>query len=222
MKRGVPAVVLVFVVFTGIPFAGAVGSVAKGQIGGPPDLALGSPDEGTRTTAPLVIGRGETFNGPVEIVGYGWSAPKDSGSSSQNKLCVWMEYPPREINFATCDSMLGSVHAMQIDNFTQIVRPRGLRSTEIGGRLGSGVVSVQIVYRRPGGQRFQLNATVAQVSGQLQKALKQPAPFGYFVAKVRGLIGLKAFRVQAFDATGHVVGSLCATASRRTNDDTDC
>jgi len=44
------------------------------------------------------------------------------------------------------------------------------------------------------------------VAGDLQKALKQPEPFGFFTAKARGRVRANAFRVQALDSSGRIIG----------------
>jgi hypothetical protein len=48
---------------------------------------------------------------------------------------------------------------------------------------------------------------VAQVDRDLERRLKQPAPFGFFYAKVRGLVGFGEFHAQALDAEGRVIGT---------------
>jgi hypothetical protein len=49
-------------------------------------------------------------------------------------------------------------------------------------------------------------ALVTQVNGDLQRRLKQPVPFGFFYAKVRGLVRFGAFKAQALDSSGNVIG----------------
>lgn len=82
------------------------------------------------------------------------------------------------------------------------------REAELTGSLAPDVASVQVSFRRHGSQRmFQTSAVVALVSGELQKSLKQPAPFGYFVIKVRGRFVARSLRIRALDKEGNFVGA---------------
>lgn len=186
-------------------------SAGRGQVGGPPTVRLGPPAEGKRTTPALVIGRGKTFDGLVELVAYGWLAPRDTvGSASRKQFCVWVEYPPDEISPGTCGGPLdpGYQGAVAIDDRIRSFGPPGSRHTEIGGRLSPEVASVRVSYRRGGSARtVRVAAVVAQVGGPLQAKLKQPLPFGYFDAKLRGTVPLATIGVEAFDASGQLIGS---------------
>jgi len=194
-----------------VPLAGAATtSAGKGQVGGPPTLPLGPADEGKKITPALVIGRGRAYDGPVEIVAYGWRPPEDALSEGK-EYCVWIEYPPDDIEYGTCASPLEPLEgsgAIQVDSEVQLLTPKRLRWTNIGGRLTPDVATVRVFFHRHGSEkRFHLKATVAQVGGRLQQRLDQPAPFGYFNVKVRGLVPFRSFRVQALDAGGQVIGS---------------
>jgi hypothetical protein len=194
-----------------IPLAGAATtSAGKGQVGGPPTLPLGQADEGKKITPALVIGRGSSYDGPVEITAYGWRAPPDTGSTGK-QYCVWVEYLPDDIQSGTCASPLEPLDSggpISIDSELQGISPKPRRYTAIGGRLTPEVASVRVSYRRHGSKkRFHVKAIVAQVSGKLQQRLGQPGPFGYFDAKIRGLVPLSRVRAQALDASGHVIGS---------------
>lgn len=159
-----------------------------------------------------MIGRGKTFDGSVELVAYGWLAPKDTvGSSLRRQFCVWVEYPPAEIAPGTCGGPLDPTYqgALAIDDRIQAFGPPSKRHTEIGGRLSPAVASVRVTYRRPGSARqIRAAAVVAQVGGALQSRLGQPLPFGYFDAKIRGLVPFGGIRAEALDASGQVIGSV--------------
>jgi len=181
----------------------------RGQVGGPPTLALGPPDEGKRTTPDLVIGRDDTFAGPVELVAYGWLAPRDSLPSGPRKqLCIWVEYLPKEIDPGMCGPLLdpNGEQKIAIDDQIQALGKPAQRFTEIGGRLTPDVATVRAFYRRDGRKVSSL-ATVAQVTGRLQEKLRQPVPFGYFDLKIKGLVPWHSIRVQAYDSAGAIVGS---------------
>jgi hypothetical protein len=182
----------------------------RGQVGGPPTIALGPPDEGKRTTPDLVIGRGDTFADPVELVAYGWLAPRDSLPSGPRKqLCIWVEYLPKEIDPGMCGPLLdpNGEQKIAIDDQIQALGKTAQRFTEIGGRLTPDVATVRAFYRRDGRQVSSL-ATVAQVTGGLQERLRQPVPFGYFDLKIKGLVPWHSIQVQAYDSAGAIVGSV--------------
>lgn len=181
----------------------------RGQVGGPPTVALGPPDEGKRTTPDFVIGRGNTPNGAVELVAYGWLAPPDSLPPAPRKqLCVWIEHLPKEISPGMCGPLLDpeGAHEVIVDDRIQAMGKPAQRWTEIGGRLTPDVASVRVLYRRDG-RTFASMATVAQVTGELQHKLHQPVPFGYFNLRIQGRIPWRSIRVQARDSAGAIVGT---------------
>lgn len=67
------AVVLVFVSACAVVLA----SPGKGEVGGPPTIALGPPDEGTKTSRVLVIGVGSVLHWTVELGAYAWKPSAD-------------------------------------------------------------------------------------------------------------------------------------------------
>lgn len=195
------------------------GSVAmasqRGQVGGPPTIALGPPDEGERTTPDLVIGRSDTPTGAVELVAYGWLAPRDSLPVAPRKqLCIWVEHLPKEISPGMCGPLLDpdGDQKIAIDDQIQALGRPAQRWTEIGGRLTPDVASVRISYRRDGRKASGM-ATVAQVAGELQRKLHQPAPFGYFDLRIRGPVPWRSIRVQAYDSAGTVLRTVGPASS---------
>jgi hypothetical protein len=195
------------------------GSVAmagqRGQVGGPPTMALGPPDEGKRTTPDLVIGRSDTPAGTAELVAYGWLAPKDSLPPAPRKqLCIWVEYLPKEIDPGMCGPLLdpSGDRKIVIDDRIQALGKPPQRWTEIGGRLTPDVASVRVSYRRNGRKATGM-ATVAQVAGKLQRRLRQPVPFGYFDLRIRGRVPWHSIRVQAYDSAGAVLGTAGSGSS---------
>lgn len=192
----------------------------RGQVGGPPTIALGPPDEGKRTTPDLVIARGKTPVGTAELVAYGWLAPRDSLPQAPRKqICIWVEHLPKEISPGMCGPLLDPRGGQKIaidDQIQGLGRP-AQRFTEIGGRLTPDVASVRISYRRKG-QASAGKAVVAQVAGELQRQLRQPTPFGFFDLRMSGQIPRRSIRVQAYDDAGNVletVGPASSSAHRR-------
>lgn len=178
----------------------------KGEIGGPPAFKLGPNPEGIRTSAELVFGTGSSIDGPVQLVAYGWKPEADSPPAD---FCVSVETVRlREEEFGTCGIALGHGRPgpAAIDLDSQTVAPKGARATAVGGRISPDVAAVRVYFHRRGSRKLHwANAIVGQVSGDLQKRLKQPAPFGFFYAKVHGLVRFGGFRVQALDADGNVI-----------------
>lgn len=184
----------------------AVASQGTGEVGGPPTIALGPPDEGTQASPALVIGAGSVLNRRVELVAYAWKPPADS---FEGDFCIWAEQPPEEIEFGTCATALGAESkAVAVDMQIQQISPRHARSTTIGGRIAPEVAAVRLYFHRPSSKkRHRVDGLVSQVDGDLQQRLKQPAPFGFFYARVRGLVRFSAFKVQALDSSGNVLGA---------------
>ncbi len=185
------------------------------QVGGPPTIALGPPDEGERTTPDLVIGQGHTSTGPVELVAYGWLAPRDSLPSGPRKqLCIWAEHLPKEISFGMCGPLLDPEgrQKISIDSRIQALGKPAQRWAEIGGRLTPDVASVRVFYRREGHKASGM-AVVAQVAGELQSKLHQPTPFGFFDLRIRGRVPWRSIRVQAYDDAGGLLETVGPASS---------
>lgn len=170
-----------------------------GEIGGPPTIPLGAPDEGKRTTPDIVIGRGRDFEGGVELVAYGWELTGYAGPP-QRGVCIWAAYlSSRELNFQGCvlteESRAGG--AVEVTTGTLKVQPRSERWTQFGGRVAPDVSAVRVTFRRPNRDgSFRVNPIVAQVDGALQQKLKMPEAFGLFTVRVAGLVPRRMFKVQ--------------------------
>lgn len=180
---------------------------ARGQVGGPPRFKLGPPDEGRRTSSPLVFGIGTTIDGPVELVAYGWEAEADSPPAS---FCVLLQHVRQRRNeFGVCGNPLGQRRSgpIAIDMDVQTVKPKASRATAVGGRVSPSVAAVRLFFHRPGSRKLRhATAIVGQVAGDLQQRLRQQAPFGFYYATVRGIVRFGRFRAQALDASGRVIG----------------
>jgi hypothetical protein len=164
---------------------------------------------GPKDTAALVIGRTSQPKGHMEIVSYG--ARVGAYSPSPQELCTWVEFVPGESIFASCGEMAElrqEGRAVKVELFDQTIKPKSERETELGGLVAADVASIKL---RPLGDRrtkpFDARTTVTQVRGGLRKKLRQPAPFGYFDAQIKGLVPGKAIEVRAYDASGHLLDS---------------
>jgi hypothetical protein len=164
LLRSTLALLAVALAGTGSICAMALATQSKGEVGGPPSIRLGPPDEGTQTSPALVIGQGAVIDGPVELVAYGWESEADSPPAD---FCVWVEHPPREIQFGTCGTALSRSgrNPIAIDLDAQVVAPKIARATEVGGRISLRVSAVRLYFRRPGSKKpHRVNAVVAQVA----------------------------------------------------------
>jgi hypothetical protein len=180
----------------------------KGQVGGPPTIALGPPDEGKQTSPELVIGRGRTSGGPAEIVAYGWEAEEDAGP---DYFCVWVEQLPDEILFGACEVAPQRPGSIGMEMKIKAIWPKSARATYVGGLVSLDVASVRISFRRPGSdRRFRANPILGWVRGVLQQRLGQPAPFGFYYAKVIGHVKFSQVRAEALNAEGEVIGKVGA------------
>lgn len=193
----------------GLPIA--EGRKRKGEIGGQPSTRLTPPDQGKQDTPALVIGRGHLLGDPVEIAGAGWSAPRYFETPGSGQLCVWIEYLAERSTSSTCGPVAQTASGKEtvyIESFGEGMGTNSPRKAELTGSLAPGVASVRVSFRRQGsGRVFHTNAVLALVVGELQKSLKQPSPFGYFVIKVRGQFIARSLRIRAFDKDGHFVGA---------------
>lgn len=198
----ISTIILAAVLSSAVAFA----SPGKGEVGGPPTIPLGPPDEGSKASPALVIGVGSALERTVELVAYAWKAPADLAGAGD--FCVWAEQPPSEVEYGTCASALGGASPIAIDMQTQLVVPKRARFTAIGGRIAPEVAAVRLYFHRHGSQkRSSVEAILGRVDGELQRRLKQPAPFGFFYAKIRGLVRFSAFKAQALDSSGRVLGT---------------
>lgn len=185
----------------------AFGSPGKGEIGGPPTINLGPPDEGTQTSQELVIGRGRTVGGPAEIVAYGWEEEEDSPPAD---FCLWIEQlPDKEVLFGACEVAPAQAGSVGMEMKIQRLPVPKSGATYIGGLVSPDVASVRISLRRPGSTRlFHAKPILGRVEGDLQQRLRQPDPFGFYYAQVRGLIKFRHVRAEAIDAAGNVIGTF--------------
>jgi hypothetical protein len=202
MRRGVFAGILLCLCLASAALA-ATESAKKGTIGGAPTLKLGAPDEGKRATPDLVIGRGRTYDGHAEIVAYGWKPP--GGEATGNKhFCVWIEYPPGDIEFGVCAESGQPNSPIEISSEQQQISPSSARYTEVGGLVSPEVATVGVTYTRNGKTKH-AKVNLAKVRPKLQAKLGLTDGFGYWDTKAKGLVPLKSYKARAFDAKGKLL-----------------
>lgn len=188
---------------------GAAGAVAQpaAEVGGKP-FVRPPVDEGKRISPALIIGLGKAFNGPIQLVAFGWKAPPDE-AGGRHQYCVWIESPPqRDPSFGACRNPRHRPANGQftIDDMSQLIRPKSQRYTEIGGALAPDVADVRVSYESPQGTRT-VPSTVGQVKGSLQHRLRQRAPFGFYVARIPGLVKFRDISITALNAQGEPLAS---------------
>jgi hypothetical protein len=216
MRRAGFAGILIVVALTSVATAASI-SAQKGQVGGPPSLPLGQADEGKKVTPALVIGRGPTYDGHVEITAYGWKPPADDPTGGK-QFCTWIEYPPDDIEFGTCGtaSTPPANGVIQIDSESQIVGgPPKKRWSRASGLITPKVAKVKVTFRRHGPKRH-TTAVIGRVTDALRQKLDQPARFGYWDVKIRGHVRFSMLRARAFDADGNVLGTAKHLSSQTT------
>jgi hypothetical protein len=172
----------------------AIGTAAA-EIGGPPTADFQHCDRLLRPCGqPVVIGEGRTFAGPVEIVAF----------TSSAGLCIEIDV----VRISGTGHCPGPIHPRvgnAISSSGTGVSFGKPRYTEVVGAVVPGTATVRVNYRR-NGQTKQAAGIVAQVDGELQQRLQEPAPFGVFYAMVRGCVAAKRIRLAALDASGTVLG----------------
>lgn len=183
----------------------ATADLKAADIGDPPTFPLGQPDEGEKTTPEYVIGRGRDFEGPVELIAYGWKSG-GYGGPPQSGVCIWASYLLHEHPFfQTCvlDDESRAGGAVEVKTGTAQLQPKDSRWTSFGGRLAPTVAGVRVTFRRPGREKiFRVSPIVARVHGDLQRKLKLPQPIGFYTVRVAGLIPQKLFKVQPVGKSG--------------------
>jgi len=80
--------------------------------------------------------------------------------------------------------------------------------TAVHGWVGPDVARIEVRYHRRNEKPItQVDATVAQVNGELLSALDQTTPFGRFAIVLPGCTVPQGLRVLAFDSEGRMIGS---------------
>jgi hypothetical protein len=189
----------------------------KGTLGGSPTVPVGPPDEGTRESPVRVILAGDTWGGGVEIAAYKWNPPAEFATGAD---MVWADVeigsPPEGWLSSSTFSPEELAAPVAIEALFWQPSPKSERSTFVGGALQPGVARVQLSYKRPHGTgTVHADAVVGSVNGRLQEEIGQAAPFGYFFARLPGVVQAKGLQAVAFDADGNRLGSTRGKAPLR-------
>jgi hypothetical protein len=194
-----------------VAISAAAGAVKKGTVGEAPTHPIGPPDEGTRNSPCRVILAGKTYLGRVEVDAYGWNPPAEFETGEADALWADVEFGSPVAGWSYASSFVPEhIHRpVTIEALFWQDRPKSQRSTFVGGALEPGVGRVLLSYPRPNGKgTVRSDAVVSQVSGQLQQELHQSVPFGYFFARLPGIVQGKELQATAYGAHGQKLGSI--------------
>jgi hypothetical protein len=205
---------LFFLIFC---LAASVGVSASGAQSANPPCTIGGPAEkveglmpGKPSRPPIVIGCGRSLVGPFEIVAY--------PDAEHNWLCTFF------IGSAFGDGDCGGViHESLLNRNGFVVTGTGWAwgsgpgrpYTALRGEARPDVARIEVRYHRGNEKAIsRVNATLAQVSGELLSALEQTTPFGRFAVVLPGCTVPQGLRVLAFDSEGRMIGSQRGRKSR--------
>ena len=148
-----------------------------------------------------VIACGTSFVGPFEIVAY--------PSVKRKWLCTLFLGAPFGDGDCGPDIIQPPVGRDEIRSFQMgWGGENGSSYTYLSGSLGLDVARVEVRYHRYNKKPInQVNATIAQVNGELLKSLDQTVPFGRFAAVLPGCAVPQGMRIVAFDPEGAIVAS---------------
>jgi hypothetical protein len=205
--RPLRAVALLLVVACLAAVVGATTSKAQSadpqcSVGGPPSIEEGPSLLAKPSSPELVLACGKSVVGPFEIVAY---------TDVQHVLCTL--YLGSAFGGGECG---GSLHESRLARDGFLVtgsssawgRGPGRSYTSLNGRVRPDVARVEARYHRGNEKQItQVNATVAQVSGELLSSLDQTTPFGRFAVVLPRCTVPQGVRVLAFDSEGQLVGS---------------
>jgi hypothetical protein len=200
------ALVLVVVCFAAL--AGARATEARSaeprcSVGGPPTIEE-RPSLLQKPSGPqLVIACGSSIEGQFEIVAY---------TGVKHSLCtVYLGSAVRgaECGGALYESRLARDGFLVTSTDWTSGRGPGRSYTAMRGWVRPDVARVEVRYHRRNGKPLaRVDATTAQVNGELLGALDQTAPFGRFAVVLPGCIVPQDLRVLAFDSEGRMIGSI--------------
>jgi hypothetical protein len=201
------AAALLLIVACLVAVVGATTSKAQSadpqcSVGGPPGIEEG-PDLLEKPLGPrLVIACGKSVVGPFEIVAY---------TGVKHLLCTF--FLGSAFGGGQCG---GNLHEPRLarDGFLVTNTSQawgggpGRSYTAISGWVRPDVARVEVRYHRRNAKPItQVDATVAQVNGELLSSLDQTTPFGRFAVVLPGCTVPQGLRVLAFDSEGRMIGS---------------
>jgi hypothetical protein len=195
-------VVACFAVFVGVTTSKAQSADRQCSVGGPPTIEEG-PSFLEKPSGPkLVIACGNSVVGPFEIVAY---------TGVKHLLCT--VFLGTAFGDADCGGAIDESRLAR-DGFlvTGIGQTwgggPGRSYTTVRGSVRPDVARIEVRYHRRNEKPItQVDATVAQVNGELLSSLGQTTPFGRFAVVLPGCTVPQGLRVLAFDSEGLMVGS---------------
>jgi hypothetical protein len=172
------------------------------NVGGPPTIEEG-PGLLEKPSSPrLVIACGKSVVGPFEIVAY---------TGVRHSLCtvfLGAAFGGAECGGAFHESRLARVGFLVTSTSWAWGGGPGRSYTALRGWVRPDVARVEVRYHRRNEKPItQVNATVAQVDGELLSSLDQTTPFGRFAVVLPGCTVPQGLRVLAFDSEGRMIGS---------------
>jgi hypothetical protein len=195
-------VVASFAAFVGVTASRAQSADPQCSVGGPPTIEEG-PNLLLKPLGPrLVIACGKSVVGPFEIVAY---------TGVGHSLCT--VFLGSAFGGAECG---GAFHESRLARDGFLVTGTswawgggpGRSYTAIHGWLRPDAARIEVRYHRRNEKAItQVNATVAQVDGELLSSLGQTTPFGRFAVVLPGCTVPQGLRVLAFDSEGRMIGS---------------
>jgi len=195
-------VVTSFVAFVGVTTSRAQSADPQCRVGAPPTIEQG-PNFLQKPLGPrLVIACGKSVVGPFEIVAY---------TGVGHSLCtvfLGSAFGGAECGAAFHESRLARDGFLVTDTSWAWGGGPGRSYTAIRGWLRPDAARIEVRYHRKSEKAItHVNATVAQVNGELLSALGQTTPFGRFAVVLPGCTVPQGLRVLAFDSEGRMLGS---------------
>jgi hypothetical protein len=195
-------VVTCLAVVVGVTSSKAQSADLRCSVGGPPTIEEG-PDLLEKPLGPrLVIACGKSVVGPFEIVAY---------TGVNHLLCTFFlgsAFGGGECGRAFHESRLAHDGFLVTGTSWAWGGGPGRSYTAVHGWVEPDVARIEVRYHRRNEKAIaRVNATLAQVNGELLSALDQTTPFGRFAVVLPGCTVPQGLRVLAFDSEGQMIGS---------------
>jgi hypothetical protein len=172
------------------------------SVGGPPTIEAGSGLLQKPLGPQVVIACGKGVGGPFEIAAY---------TGVEHSVCT--VYLGSELGSAECGA---AFHESRLARDGILVTGTSWASgggpgrsyTAVRGWARPDVARIEVRYHRKNEKPVtQVNATLAQVNGELLGSLGQTTPFGRFAVVLPGCTAPQGLHVLAFDSEGRMIGS---------------
>lgn len=195
-------VVVCFAAVVGVTTSQAQSAPPPCSVGGEPGIEGGTLSLEKPSSPQLVIACGKSVVGPFEIVAY---------TGVKHLLCtayLGSAFGGGECGGALYESRLAHKGFLVTGTSWAWGRGPGRAYTSVSGWVRPDVARVEVRYHRRNEKPIsQVNATIAQVNGELLASLDQTVPFGRFAVVLPGCSVPQGMRVLAFDSEGQMIGS---------------